>query len=433
MYRIFLKIYFFVAITFVLVYCAACLPYEWTEMGVNDIFDFYLPYERCVLQLDDSSFDLSVSIFKQPPCLALLGKNATVVEQTVLQHAARCMLGGKQQRQDDGICIGKRGGMVRYDKKKQFCISLHDRPSLYRKWTGLPVRQFPALDLVNSVINSKYETLAFVGDSMAAQKAQRLACLLLRKGIEVKLFGQFFAMPPSGAAASVIFPNSTQALQLAVYRLQNGLGGSALRDHQQGAIQGIAAACGKPNERNETCALEFRSQHIYQRTFNHFKFAARGSDTLYLVTIPIRLKFAWEYHPFAKAVLEISERLRPIRSKLIILSPFAQHFRSHPIGLYDNFTKPGFNSTICGAHQVHVDDHPEAILFQQAIAKIDAKWQQKVGYFSLFQYSVPMYDLHSETHSTGWSVDCTHYFFQPTMFDAIWVDLGSYISRFSQL
>lgn len=422
---------FYLAAAF-LVHYAGCLPYKWTKMNENDILASYLSYERCLLQLDDISYDYSTSIFKQPRCLALLVENATTTEHIVMQHAARCMLGGKQQRQDDGICVGKQGGMVRFDKRKQFCISLHDRPSLYQKWSDLPMRQFPALDFVNDVLNSHYETLAFVGDSMAAQQAQRLACLLLRKGIEVKLFGEFFSMPPTGAAASVISPNSTQALQLSVYRLQNGLGVSTLRDHQQGAVAGIAAACGKPNERNETCALEFRSQHIYQKTFNHFKFNTRGSDTLYLVTIPIRLKFAWEYDPLAKAILEIAEGLRSFRSKIIVLSPFAQHFRSHPIGLYDNFTKPAFNSSICGRHQVHADDHPEAISFQQAVAKLDVQWKQKVGYFNLFQYSVPMYDLHSETHSTGWSVDCTHYFFQPTMFDAIWVDLGNYISRFSR-
>lgn len=412
--------------------------YQWTPMEHDKVNSVYFSYELCVLRLNDTTYDHSATIFAQPTCLHLLADSSNPLRQI----SQRCWLGGKQQRQDDGICVGKQGGsIVRRGKKNQYCFSLNDRRGLLYQWSGLPRSEVsPTIDFINSILDKKYELVTFVGDSMANQLGQRLLCTCLRSNLTVQEFGNYFSMPTTGASAKVSniprngLPQvSTRSIYINSYRLHNGLGCTTLHDRQSGAIPGVTKACTLTDGTfNRTCAQEKQAQFIYSKTLKGFNVGPKWAHTLHLYVLPIKLKFAWEYEPLGKALYETAQLMQTFNSTLVVVSPFAQHFKSHPLGLYENFTKPAFEEKSCGPHAYQAvsqfTEHPEMILLKRALQTMDSKWHTVVRFFNLFPLTAPLHDLHSEGHSTGWSVDCTHYIFQPTMFDAIWVEITNLVN-----
>ena len=136
----------------------------------------------------------------------------------------------------------------------------------------------------------------------------------------------------------------------------------------------------------------------------------------------------------AKAILELADTIHSINSRIVILSPFSQHFPSHPQGLYENFTSvKNLNETICQPHKIPYSEnnkHIDTINFINAMNKIDKNWEQKIGFYEGFtSMSSSWHDLHPESRSTGFSVDCTHYIFQPLMFEEIWLSLSNYLKK----
>lgn len=427
--------------------------YDWGPMPKESLSRYYFPYERCVLGLSDEEYDKSETIFKQPACKHHLDTDSQIMSKI----SDRCWLGGKQQRQDDGICVGNTGGSdVIRGRKKYRCFSLSERPGLLYGWHGLPpARHSPAVDLMNAVMDKSFELIIFVGDSMANQLGQRLLCNALRSNLSVTEYGKFFSMPPTGASAKIANvpltadtsssttsnSNSGRHLHLSSYRLHNGLGCTTLHERQSGSIPGVSKECTSPSGVvDPLCARRVQSEFIYSRTVTGFRLGPKWKNTLHVFVLPIKLKFEWEYTPFCKAILEVAKQMKASHSYLVVVSPFAQHFKSHPIGLYENFTKPAYEERSCGPHLPtnHSSlrewlsvQHPESERFIRAMNTLDPHWRDQVGFFNLFPWTIPMHDLHSEGHSTGWSVDCTHYIFQPTMFDAIWVAFRSFVTRIS--
>eukprot|EP01033_Poteriospumella_lacustris_P009911 gene9910-7099_t len=434
-----------IALWFVLLVATATeVIYDWGPMQEESINRYYFPYERCVLGLSDADYDKSATIFKQPACMHHLNTDSLLMSKI----SDRCWLGGKQQRQDDGICVGNTGGSdVIRGRKKYRCYSLSERPSLLYGWHGLPPAQHsPAVDLMNAVLDKSFELIIFVGDSMANQLGQRLLCSALRSNLSVTEYGKFFSMPSTGASAKIAhIPSSSRAssstnnngrsLHLSSYRLHNGLGCTTLHERQSGSIPGVSKECTSPDGVvDPVCVRRVQSEFIYSRTASGFRLGPKWKNTLHVFVLPIKLKFEWEYVPLCKALLEVAQQMKASRSSLVVVSPFAQHFKSHPIGLYENFTKPAYDERSCGPHQTNHSrslsfQHPESERFLRTMDTLDPHWRDHVGFFNLFPWTTPMHDLHSEGHSTGWSVDCTHFIFQPTMFDAIWVAFRTFVTR----
>mmetsp|Transcript_28033 Transcript_28033/g.26892 ORF Transcript_28033/g.26892 Transcript_28033/m.26892 type:complete len:138 (+) Transcript_28033:285-698(+) len=106
------------------------------------------------------------------------------------------------------------------------------------------------------------------------------------------------------------------------------------------------------------------------------------------------------------------------------------------IGLFMNKISIKSNQSVCTAHKTPYDTssstgmHTDSIRFQQAMNDINPKWRDKIGFFEgLTTASSAWHDLHPESKSYGWSTDCTHYTFQPLMFEEIWRSLAAYIRQ----
>lgn len=447
----------------------------WEPMTETQLQTIYFDYEICILKLRSEQYYYNYTIFNQPACNHLLqlksstssssssatlsGSKLDKVNNIQSIHK-RCWLGAKQQRQDDGLCIGKPVHLLtehekrRYSsttKERKYCIPLNQRLSFWNLWSHIPSYINPLNSFLQSILKFKFELINFHGDSMSLQLAQHLLCQLMRRNVSsVQLFGDFFSVKSDGGVSakltnivtntpttnSVSFTSSSSSssssLMIMFKRNMNRMGCTDLREHQSGAITGAIQLCGPRNPLNITniqCIRDFQSDYIYTHTLQHFNSGAKWGNTSHIFMLPIRIKHAWEYIPYAKALLLLAKLNHKYRTRILILSPFAQHFLSHPIGLYHNFTKPVHMMTsVCGPHKVqNVTEHPEMTLFKKAITSIDLNWSKYIGTFDLLTYSKMMYDLHPETHSTGWSVDCTHFVYQPVMMDAVWLALSEYL------
>lgn len=155
---------------------------------------------------------------------------------------------------------------------------------------------------------------------------------------------------------------------------------------------------------------------------------------MHCLLLPIAVKYPWEYGPLAKALNELSLSILPFDSRILVLAPFSQHFPTHPHGLYENFTSvKSSNESICTAHSTPYGAsvrHHDTVLFQNAMTKVNSRWRDNIGFFeSTTIISAPWHDLHPESKSYGWPVDCTHYAFQPLMFEEVWHSLSDYLKQ----
>ena len=177
--------------------------------------------------------------------------------------------------------------------------------------------------------------------------------------------------------------------------------------------------------------------------------------------------------PLARAVLDIGLALRAVNSRLVVMPPLAQHFAGDPEGLYSNSTLKnrnqrsallkqqqqqqigledglvvnGYDLRACAAHQLQPKDkagasrtgqlpsyqHPDGLHFLSAMERLDPDWRKHVGWIDVTAYSVPWYDLHPESGSSGWVVDCTHYGYTPLMYEAVWLEMSRCIGEQKEL
>ena len=145
--------------------------------------------------------------------------------------------------------------------------------------------------------------VAVLGDSMAVQVTQRLACAVLRANMTMHLYGNMFSVRPSGASAliddSSFLPNfglceidsnirkrmnvtlsafnsnpndmqTRKSIMLSTYKYFNGIGKSDFKQKKLNAIPGIEAKCGIPGH-NATCRREVASAHIYKTAMTDFR------------------------------------------------------------------------------------------------------------------------------------------------------------------
>ena len=150
--------------------------------------------------------------------------------------------------------------------------------------------------------------------------------------------------------------------------------------------------------------------------------------------LPVALKYDWEFKPLASALNKIAEDIFLENSRIVVLSPFSQHFASHPQGLYENYTTvKSVNDSICQPHRVPYTEsmkHIDAYNFEASMDEVNPKWRDLIGFYEGFTaISSPWFDLHPESKSYGWPVDCTHYTFQPYMFEEIWRGLAGYLGE----
>ena len=153
---------------------------------------------------------------------------------------------------------------------------------------------------------------AVLGDSMAVQMTQRLACAVLRANMTMHSYGNMFSVRPSGASAliddSSFLPNfglcetdsnirnrmnktisahkdfqsdlpfnsstadvqTRKSIMLSTYKYFNGIGKSDFKQKKLNAIPDIEAQCGIPGH-NATCRREVASAHIYKMAMNDFR------------------------------------------------------------------------------------------------------------------------------------------------------------------
>lgn len=220
-------------------------------------------------------------------------------------------------------------------------------------------------------------------------------------------------------------------------------------------------------QRNESCFQSYVKSSIKQRILHDFRGGKKWSRTLHLVVLPIIEKKDWEMEPFAQAIYSVALQIRSLGSKIIIISPFSQHFYGNKMGLYSSNASSSSSSSssfsfspssssssistssastpsssmarnvhppVCSAHPSRMigREHPDVRNFFHEMHRIDPMWRSLIGYFDMFSLSAPWSDLHSEQKSTGWAVDCTHYIYTPLMFDRVWFELSSYLLKHQQ-
>ena len=170
----------------------------------------------------------------------------------------------------------------------------------------------------------------------------------------------------------------------------------------------------------------------------------KWSSTLHIFVLPIIVKDAWEMKPVASALLSAAIALKAVNSKIMVLSPLSQHFAEHPMGHYVNISNRNTRAMAlrqidptanlldiipCKPHTQHLLEHPDSIIFLNTIQQIDPNWRDWLGWLDITKWSLPWHDLHPESGSSGWAVDCTHYGYNPVMYDGIWRDLANQVNK----
>ena len=186
------------------------------------------------------------------------------------------------------------------------------------------------------------------------------------------------------------------------------------------------------------------------------KTGPKWGNTIHLYILPTILKQSWEYDPFALALYTIAKGLRAIDSILLLTSPLAQHFAGNDRGYYNNYSEIHSSNSndknnnnnnnnnndnnsnnlrrVCSPWKsdtaaAPIIEHPDTMQIKASLAKIDPNWQTLIGFIDLELISKDWFDLHPESRATGWRRDCTHYVYNPRMFDIIWYYLSEYIAK----
>lgn len=60
---------------------------------------------------------------------------------------------------------------------------------------------------------------------------------------------------------------------------------------------------------------------------------------------------------------------------------------------------------------------------------LDPSWNTIIGWVPLFQTTLNLFDLHVEYNLRTTIVDCTHFFYVPNMFAALWLDIEAAYNR----
>jgi hypothetical protein len=158
-----------------------------------------------------------------------------------------------------------------------------------------------AVKLIKELLKYKFEIIAFVGDSMAVQFAQRFACSCMRNDMKMDQFGMnFFGMPSTGASSKIYdIPNEIddikkdQSVYLSVYKLYNSIG--KINSKDENSISGLNSTCGN----DIVCRKEFIYSNIYNKTIDQFKMGKqKWSNTIHLTMLPIISKEPWELKPY---------------------------------------------------------------------------------------------------------------------------------------
>jgi hypothetical protein len=62
-----------------------------------------------------------------------------------------------------------------------------------------------------------------------------------------------------------------------------------------------------------------------------------------------------------------------------------------------------------------------------ALSQLDSQWARYLGWVPLFNTTLELFDMHVEFNAATGIVDCTHFFYAPGLFAALWRDLGEAI------
>ena len=396
---------------------------------------FYRPYELCLLGASSQSrLASTTTLFNQSACLHLIASMEGVDK--------RCWIGAKHQFQDSGLCVAPSLIMIHTHGKRE-CTPLHEKKGFFKHWAHLKTGNYHTFhDFLFKAMRGKgYHTLGIGGDSMAVQLGQRLGCAIARNGsIEHEFVNSFFHLRQSGASVVVSPPGGQGAkATVSIYKVTNAIGSihtSTEREYSHCITRINTTQLTQESHTNENCRTEHFENTIYKKTLASMRTSQKWANTLHLVVLPVIHKQHWEMKPYVSALLHAAELMRTINSKIVVLSPFRQHFHPSSSGLYEKEVfKTGFldvekkQRLVFPERQLCVDivnktaEHPDLALFRRTAGELDSEWNAKLGLFDIGAYSLPWHDLHSETRTTGFFVDCTHFVFQPMMFEAVWSDL----------
>lgn len=375
---------FLLLLLFILLTCVSLLEvevtsYEWQQASREVLSTRYFPYELCVLDNPDM-YNVHESIHNQSRCSHLL-------IEPLVNISRRCWLGSKQQLGHDGTCMDITHG----------CAPLSSRMGFKKHWLNVSdISQIHEVGFADAAKDLFFDVISFTGDSMAIQLAQRFVCGAMRRNMSIiaDFHGDFFDMRSGGATVAFDTGHRDGKLYVTAIRLTNGMGLSNVAGHKT-PLRGIDQECGPPRS-NVTCRIAFASMKIYRHTKNMIRQHRKWGNTLHVVVLPIIIKEAWEYGPFAKAIVEVAQNLQSISSRIILLPPLAQHYRVHPRGLYNGFQWPKEGEQVCGPRINLTGEHPDASLMREALDHIDTNWTTYIGWFDIEHFSVPWFDLHPE-------------------------------------
>lgn len=257
---------------------------------------------------------------------------------------------------------------------------------------------------------------------MAVQTFHHLTCGIHRENKTSVTFAtsDIFNLGKDSCAATTI-QGSNSSVAWCVYRPFTGVGLFHVRS-------GPYRLRGADHCTEDNCRLDVAMNGVYKSMTAALTLYKRWHFTLHVYLLQIIAKRDEEYQSICRALYERAIEMKRKNSEILVVAPFNQHFRTER-GLFSpNMSVPKGQSA-CRSLPADVGPHPDAVLFTEIMDRNHPDWRSHIGYYDAGPLSIPFHDMHPEYSSTGWKYDCTHFVYSPFLLEALWVDLGEYISK----
>lgn len=389
------------------------------DESFHSLKDVYLPYEKCLVKIDDIDSNYSITnqkLCKQdnneyPPTPS--ERNAGVFPACVIGfgHAAQGSLSKK------GITVDPNGGHC-------FTRSMKERQGFNRAWlsrhnnnssTDIPSYKY-IQDMFAYLKLKNIRNIYFLGDSMNVQSGKFFGCDVSRTpGVKI-IHHQHLLSHTNIPVQSATIEYDKHNVRI--------------------YMEKIKIPCTYDLKKADGCTRsdDWRIRSVYsgiKRVLVHAGASGRTDSPTIIVFNEGLHVFAdtvgWMYEPMARALINTAKESR---GKYFILfrETSAQHFSSRLGGTFDS--KPSmdykafdFCCNLPKNGSIELNEHDwRNELFRQALEKVDDKWARYVGWVHFFNTTVALHDMHLELNIVH-KADCTHFVYKPFIFLPLWIDL----------
>jgi hypothetical protein len=129
--------------------------------------------------------------------------------------------------------------------------------------------------------------------------------------------------------------------------------------------------------------------------------------------------------PLARAMIDYAKQHR--NNIYLFRETTAQHFHNTEDGFYDARKQTYLDPDCCGKSSLEIQACSTDVLIQEALNTTDSKWEDYIGWVSLFKATQIMHDMHVEL-SRG-VVDCSHYTYSPHVWNPLWFGIKRQVDR----